>query len=508
MAEALRQLDVEEDDRPAPTNLAPALPWTAASPRETAEARGHTFLFLTLEADRPLAGGARYLLDEVDEVVLSRGPDRTAVRTQEPEDGRRRLYLRLPGSFVPSGRVRFVRTAEDRWLVEDAGCDAGLHVNGERLRRALLHPDDVVEAGRCFFLLRTLSGRFVRGGVGDLDSRDVADQQPGFTTLEPLMARRLDELRQVARSALPLILWGETGTGKEVLARGVHALSGRRGPFVALNCGTLTKGLAESQLFGHVRGAFSGALGEAPGFVRAADGGTFLLDEIADLDQATQGAFLRVLQEREVVPVGSARPQKIDVRFIATSGVALEQRVAAGTFRGDLFARLNGFSYAASPVRCRRVDLGLLVAALLKKQGVTASDQPRVTLELAWRLTRGRWRFNVRELEQSLARGWLFADDGLIDADHLDPEPADDDPPPAVFIPPAASAPAAPPARRQLLPVDETLRQQLIERLRACEGNVAEVARSYRKARMQIHRWMKRLDIDPSAFRCPAPDRA
>ena len=179
----------------------------------------------------------------------------------------------------------------------------------------------------------------------------------------------------MARSTIGVLLVGETGTGKEVLARAIHDASGRVGPFVPVNCNTLTEGLAESQLFGHARGAFSGAVTDATGFVRAADKGTLLLDEVADSGATAQGALLRVLQEREVVPLGRAHAQKVDVRFIGTSPRPL---ATGDSFRSDLFARLSGFVYEMTPLRDRREDFGLLVAGLLHRAGARESDRPDI----------------------------------------------------------------------------------------------------------------------------------
>src|SRR5262249_4252107 len=161
---------------------------------------------------------------------------------------------------------------------------------------------------------------------------------------------------------LSILLLGETGTGKEVLARSLHALSQRPGPFIAVNCGAIPENLVEGQLFGHVRGAFSGALKDEPGLVRAAQGGTLLLDEIGDLPASSQAALLRVLQESEVRPVGSTQTVKVDVRIIAATHRPLESLIKGNAFRHDLYARLAGFRFELAPLRKRKVDLGLLIA--------------------------------------------------------------------------------------------------------------------------------------------------
>src|SRR5262249_24796529 len=156
---------------------------------------------------------------------------------------------------------------------------------------------------------------------------------------------QLAALARIASMPIPVLLLGESGTGKEVLARAVHTLSGRSGAFVAVNCGGLSASLIESQLFGHVKGSFTGAGRDEPGLVRAADRGTLFLDEIGDLPLAAQAALLRVLQEREVVPVGGARPVAVDLRVVAATHRPLEKMAAKGDFRADLLARLSGYRH-------------------------------------------------------------------------------------------------------------------------------------------------------------------
>jgi DNA-binding NtrC family response regulator len=263
-------------------------------------------------------------------------------------------------------------------------------------------------------------------------------------------------------------------------------MSGRSGPFGAINCGTLTDGLAESQLFGHVRGAFSGAVGNAVGFIRAAQGGTLLLDEVGDLGGPAQGALLRVLQEREIVPVGKARAESVDVRFVATSPRPLDPASSGGAFRADLFSRLSGFVYAMTPLRRRRQDLGVLLAALLRKARVLEADRPRISPQMALALLRHDWPLNIRELEQALLRAWTLADGGLMDI----------------------TAPLSPVALEEqrasdliLSHAEHEARGQVLEALTATRGNISEAARMLGKGRVQLHRLIRRLRIDARAFR-------
>jgi DNA-binding NtrC family response regulator len=446
-------------------------------------ARPH--LFVVMEGDRPLAGGARFPLDGVNEIHVCRGDERSTIVADA--GGMRRLTLMLPAPSLSRLHARLTR-APLGWYLEDAGARNGCYLNGERVERGLVGETDVLELGHAFIVLRSLvQPRDAR--VGALEAQELDREPPGFRTLLPPLAGRLEDLRRVARSTIGVLLVGETGTGKEVLARAIHQVSGRAGPFVPVNCNTLTEGLAESQLFGHVKGAFSGAVADAPGFVRAADKGTLLLDEVADLGPTAQGALLRVLQEREVVPVGRAHPSKVDVRFIGTSPRPL---ATGDSFRSDLFARLSGFVYEMTPLRDRREDFGLLVAGLLHRAGVRESDRPQIAPDLGLALLKHRWPLNVRELEQLLNRTWLLADNGMMSG-----------PPRFVVAEGVASAPRpdVPRPARVLSTAEQEEQRRIADALEAARGNVTEAARAVGKGRVQFHRLMKRLGIDAGRFR-------
>jgi DNA-binding NtrC family response regulator len=434
------------------------------------------YLFVVFEGARPLAGGARYALEGVDEIVIGRGSERAA--TLETRDGVGRLALWLDSPLLSRLHARLRREPEG-WLVEDGHSRNGSYLNGKRIARGRVGQEDVLEVGHVFLMVRYFVQRLDEAS-SDLDSATLEGEPSAFRTLVPPVAARLADLGRVARSAVSILLSGETGTGKEVLARSIHELSGRRGPFVAVNCSTLTEGLAESQLFGHVRGAFSGAIADSVGFVRAAEGGTLMLDEVADLRGAAQGALLRVLQEREVTPVGRPRPQSVDVRFIATTPQPLENAIEQDRFRSDLFARLSGFVHAMTPLRERPEDLGLLAAALLRKAGAREADRLYIPPAVGLTLLRHTWPLNVRELEQALVRSRLLNEDGVMKTVSF-----------------TGKEPAAP---RSLSPGDQELRQRLIEALAAARGNVSEAARALGIGRMRAHRTLRRLKINPRSF--------
>jgi sigma-54-specific transcriptional regulator len=219
---------------------------------------------------------------------------------------------------------------------------------------------------------------------------------------DPSSRALLERIRLIAPSGANALIVGETGTGKEIIATHIHALSARAaGPFVALNCGAFAENLVESELFGHERGAFTGAISSKAGWFEAADGGTLFLDEIADLPLPLQVKLLRVLQERQVVRVGSRKPIDIDVRVIAATNVQLEQEVNSGRFREDLYYRLNVASLQLAPLRERPRDIPLLVEHFLSIYSERLGLRNiRVSPEAMETLIRGHsWPGNIRELE-------------------------------------------------------------------------------------------------------------
>jgi len=231
-------------------------------------------------------------------------------------------------------------------------------------------------------------------------------------------------LQTIASRLATVLLEGETGVGKEVVAREIHALSQRAsGPFIPVDCTAFSSQLIESQLFGHVRGAFTGAVAAAKGFIRCADRGTLFLDEVGELPLEVQAKLLRSLQERTVVPVGGAEPIRVDVRIIAATHRDLAQMVRCGTFRQDLFFRLNVVRISIQPLRERRDDILPLARHFL--QDVAWSYQEPVKLltpRAADALARYDWPGNVRELRNAVERAFLFCADRTIDVAHLPSE--------------------------------------------------------------------------------------
>lgn len=233
----------------------------------------------------------------------------------------------------------------------------------------------------------------------------------------PAWTEALSLAEAVAHTESTVLITGESGTGKEVVARYIHDLSPRAdASFATINCGALPEGLLESELFGHVKGAFTGAVKDKEGLFTAAAGGTFFLDEIGETTPATQVKLLRVLQHREVIPVGATEAQAIDTRIIAATNRDLEEEIKRGVFRRDLFYRLNVIAIHLSPLRERREDIPLLVEAFLQRGAAQrgGGDAKTLSPEAAAALREYNWPGNVRELENALERALILTSGATI----------------------------------------------------------------------------------------------
>ncbi|MGZ3454866.1 MAG: sigma 54-interacting transcriptional regulator [Polyangiales bacterium] len=435
-------------------------------------------IVLVLEGARPLAGAARWSLAGIDVVEIGRGPSRSARR--EKRNGVETLRIDVPSPSMSSVHARLIRSRES-WVIEDGPSRNGTWMHGERVTRSPFELGEIFEIGHAFFTVREFL--LEAGAAADLALEST--ERGAQATMVPELEARLAQLARIAPSTVPVLTIGETGTGKEIVARTSHELSKRSGRFVAVNCGALSESLLTSQLFGHVRGAFSGAIRDEKGLVRESDGGTLFLDEIGELPPASQATLLRVLQDGEVLPVGSTKTVRVDLRVVAATNRSLEEDVVAGRFRADLLARLSGYVIALPALRERREDIGLLVGALLRELAGDRAPSVTFTPQAGQALLAHSWPHNVRELKNVLARALALSSDGKIDLQHL----------------PEGLGEAPKPTRRAVESDDDRLEGQLVELLRTHRGNVAAVARALGKAPMQIHRWMRRFGIDPADHR-------
>jgi transcriptional regulator with GAF, ATPase, and Fis domain len=446
------------------------------------------YLYLSLEGDRPWAGGLRMSLHGIDRVSIGRGVERRSERTQV--DGKSLLRVDVADDRMSREHLRLDKFG-DAWLLVDLNSSNGSFIDGERVSNGPVTAESVIGVGRTIFLLREHA---VPAEVSnkDLDYSDISKIDVGMRTLSPLLAIEFGRVMQFSSTEIDILVLGETGTGKELVARAVHKASGRSGDFVPVNCGALTDTLVESQLFGHQKGAFSGATENQPGLVRSADKGTLFLDEIGDLPMNSQAAFLRVLQERAVTPVGGTRAISFDAKLVAATHCPLEEMVESGDFRADLLARIRGFVLRLPPLSSRLEDMGGIISAVLHAKGRDQST--RISLSAATTIFRYKWPQNIRELSRTIDISSVLAGDGELKHEHL-PEYLRDVP--VIAAPRAASASEGSPVETG----DVGRRERLIALLKRHEGNISAVARDMDKARNQIQRWIKRYDIDVSMYR-------
>jgi two-component system response regulator HydG len=292
----------------------------------------------------------------------------------------------------------------------------------------------------------------------------------------------------VAPTESTVLIQGESGTGKEVVARYIHDLSARTdGAFLSINCGALPESLLESELFGHVKGAFTGAVKDKTGLFAAAAGGTFFLDEIGETTASTQVKLLRVLQHREVIPVGATEAMPIDTRLIAATNRDLEEEIKRGTFRSDLFYRLNVFALHLPPLRDRRDDIPLLADAFLHHGAQQRGEEPKRLSEAALdALQAYSWPGNVRELENALERAAILSDREVIDVTALPDRIMERKPEPLV----SDRAPSTNP------PLDIIERAYIMWVLQCEGGNKSRAAEVLRIDPSTLYRKLSRYGVD------------
>jgi DNA-binding NtrC family response regulator len=310
----------------------------------------------------------------------------------------------------------------------------------------------------------------------------------GLIGRSPAMKMVFEAIRLVAPTDTTVLILGETGTGKELVARAAHQLSSRAGgPFVAVNCAALPETLLESELFGHLRGSFTGAHRDKTGLFQAAHGGTIFLDEIGDVSPAMQHRLLRVLQERELMPVGAVRSVGVDVRVIAATNRDLRADVASGRFRDDLFYRLNIFRIELPALRERRADVPLLVEHALERLAGRTTTRPTCS-PFAMRMFQAyQWPGNVRELFAVLESAWIRSGSSRIEAQHLPAEVRES-------IGTAAASRLEPRYRADSQPADE--RAAILAALERAGGVRARAAEMLGMGRTTLWRKMKQFGLD------------
>jgi len=431
------------------------LPQTAVATAWSTDARQATIPALVL-AHHPDRAHLGLVVPLLDPLVLGRGSAELGAGVL---DDRRlsREHVRL-------------EPADGGLRLTDLGSTNGTFVDGVRVEAAEPGPGAVIRIGDLVFVRR------------DLPPDHRTPRHPRLLGVGPAVARVLRSLRTVGPESMAVLIRGETGVGKELVARELHATSGRTGEFVAVHCAGIDDGTLTSQLFGHRRGAFTGATRDEPGLVVQADGGTLFLDEIGDASPRFQAALLRVLQERVVRPVGGRSERPVDLRVVAATHVELDRAVAEGGFRADLLARLDRWTFELPPLRDRIEDVPTLVAAVV--------DAPEASL--VHRLMLHPWPGNIREL-QSVAR-WFALRRQAGEGAHEELERRLD----SSLIrgglgveerPPEVSVSGRPP------------REELVAVFHEHRGRMTGVAAALGVSRATVYRWFEAEGIDPAKLR-------
>ncbi len=388
--------------------------------------------------------------------------------------------------------------------VSDRGSSNGTLVRGERIPgngRVQISVGDTIEIGSTVVIVQP---EFARGVPPELDRPELGVERT-FNGHDDPMDRIYKLARRIAMSNINVLLLGETGVGKEVMARTIHSFSPRASkPFLGLNCASLSETLFESELFGYEKGAFTGAQQTKPGLIETADGGTVFLDELGEMPLSTQAKLLRVIEERQVMRVGSVRARDVDVRFVAATNQNLEKEIELGRFREDLFYRLNGISLVIPPLRERSGEIPALARSFIteacKQAGFGA--QPVLSREaMEWMVKYG-WPGNIRELRNAVNRAVLLATGGVIQPEHLRAEayaprtgrgsgrPGEHAPP--AVPPPPVSVRAS--ASASVDPEDEE-RDRILTALAACGGNQTRAAKLLGIARRTLTSKLSKFNL-------------
>jgi DNA-binding NtrC family response regulator len=392
-------------------------------------------------------------------------------------------HVRLDDSRVSRRHAEIVWSdvRQGHWI-RDRESSNGVYVNGVRVRQEVLELGDLVRVGSTVF----------RYGAAPADATARRIEAP-FVGASRSLAATLERAERVAGVDAPVLILGPTGTGKELVAHHIHRASGRSGPMVAVNCAALPSHLAESELFGHDKGAYSGADCARPGLFRAAQAGTLFLDEVGELPADIQAKLLRALDTGSIRPVGSAAETRVDVRIVAATNRDLPEEVRGGGFRADLFARLGELVVRVDPLRDRPEDLEPLWRHFVGELGDGVVVEPNGVAFEAMALY--AWPLNVRELRQLVRNALLLKPDGgELDVEDL----------PAAMQPSRSTAPERSdpePPLPLLAEGDVPDARQLRHLVEEFEGNVKEVAAFLGKDRKQVYRWLQRHQIDPQAYR-------
>jgi two-component system, NtrC family, response regulator AtoC len=438
---------------------------------------------LVVDDDPQLRNNLSELFSEegFDVIVASGGADAVALaKARAPDlivcdvampgmDGHE--VLRTLRKHSPTATVPFIFLSA---RAERSEVRAGMNLGADDYLTKPFQLVELLEAARARLQrLSTLGARADAAAQASLPPEGalpLAALPPGIVLADPAMRGIYQQLEPVAKSQLNVLVLGETGVGKEVFARALHELSLRqRGPFLPLNCAALSEHLLEAELFGHEKGAFTGAVQARPGLFETAHGGTVFLDEVGELPLSIQTKLLRVLEDRKILRVGGRAPREVDVRFVAATNRNLKHEVSQRTFREDLYYRLNGMTFTLPPLRERRAEIRPLCHVFASRAQVEHGKAHPVsvserTLE---QLERHPWPGNVRELKNVIERAVVLCPGQQLEPEHL---PADlGEAAGSASPPPAGSEPD--PSTRLRQELADIERQRVVDALEQCGGN-------------------------------------
>jgi transcriptional regulator with GAF, ATPase, and Fis domain len=417
---------------------------------------------------RPVSGGVErgQLLALVDETVLGRQPGRKGTVVDDGGVSRKHAVIRQ-------------HQEQGITVLEDLDSKNGTFVNGEVVRRKYLEDQDVIRIGDQLFLV-------------EIEAPPVPGRYPipelvGESGVMVLLKR---DLELASPGDLPLLLLGETGTGKEVAARAVHRLGGRSGELIPVNCAGVPEALFESVLFGHAKGAFTGATDDSEGLIREAANGTLFLDEVGEMPQTCQGKLLRFLEDGRLRPVGGGKEERVDVRVIAATNAPVHMLERTGGFRSDLLARLEGIAIVLPPLCHRKGDIPMLLQHFSAELGWgdVAIDSDALEALLVH-----SWERNVRQLRHMVARWSQMVWCARTTKDGR----------PSLNLGDLTSELQEPLCNRKMAPVPPAIeskkrpaREELLAALDACDWSIQRVAEELGKDRKQVYRWMERYGIN------------
>ena len=379
------------------------------------------------------------------------------------------VNLHLEDKLLSRMHASITREGESVVLIDHQSTN-GTFVDAQKTQKERLHLGSVIRAGETLFV-------WALPPDSAIGPSSTPGPEYGIVGASAAMKSVRTVLHNVAQSTLPILILGETGSGKEVIARALHAASGRKGSLFVVNCAAVSESLAESIFFGHKKGSFTGAAGDSEGYWAAADSGTLFLDEIGDMPIALQPKILRAIESGEYTPVGTTAAAFSRARIVTATNAEIESRVAAGTFRRDLYARLQTVVLSLPPLRDRNEDILQLITHFWQE----ANPKRALTMEIAAAeaLVLYDWPLNVRELRALVSRFALLPDKDLpIRLTHL---------------PPAVRAAKA----REEESGEKPSRQALSEALDRHGGSVARVAVQFAKHRRQIYRWLRDYKLPP-----------